>query len=132
LEISSYSIGKDKIELTPYGVIRNAYKHWSINFSPIYVSLLFVVTDMLKSELYVPSPKVAVGRGMNRAAAEAAWRCILRPANVSKEVVAECFFENAGAHWCHETLSQVDFEEEDEEYQQQFDLEGDHSIDRCG
>ena len=35
LEISSYSIGKDKVELTNFGVIRHAYKHWCINFQPV-------------------------------------------------------------------------------------------------
>ena len=124
LEISSYSIGKDKVELTNFGVIRHAYKHWCINFQPVYVSLLFVLTDMINSTIYVPSPKNACGRGLNRRASEAAWRCILRPKEVGKLSVADCFFEDSGRHWCHETLNEGDFAAEPEHYQDTFDYEG--------
>ena len=124
LEIPSYSIGKDKVELTPYGVLRNAYKHWCINFQPVYVSLLFVLTDMINSTIYTPSPQMGIGRGLNRSASEAAWRCILRPKAVGKLTVAECFFEDAGRHWCHETMNEGEFGAEPEEYQNEFDYEG--------
>jgi len=62
---------------------------------------------------------------MNRQAGEAAWRCILRPKDVGKTTVAMCFFEDAGRHWCHETLNEGDFAAETEEYQNTFDYEGD-------
>ena len=96
----------------------------STNFQPVYVSLLFVLTDMINSTIYTPSPKMGIGRGLNRSASEAAWRCILRPKEVGKLTVAECFFEDAGRHWCHETMNEGEFGAEPEEYQNEFDYEG--------
>jgi hypothetical protein len=44
---------------------------------------------------------------------------------LAKTTVAMCFFEDAGRHWCHETLNEGDFAAETEEYQNTFDYEGD-------
>ena len=123
-QVSAHSIGKERVELTNHNCMRYAYKHYKRNFDPVFVSFLYVLTDMVNSNLYAPSPKMQCGREMDREKAEAAWKCLIKPETSTKDTVATAFFGTQNYAWVHEWQSKEDFCDENPNGNNDYDFEG--------
>ena len=86
------AVGKNKVELNKTNILRYAYRYYTKHFSPVYVTLCYVLVAMLQTGIFIPSTKIGLGGQLDRTQMEATWRAYLRPKKVNKRLVKQIFF----------------------------------------
>jgi hypothetical protein len=99
-EICAVNFDSKKVGLSKSNLIKMAYGFWWRNFQPMRMSLLSVLTLMVRAGVYIPSATLLATAqgGVSRKQAEAMWLTVCFPETATKRLMAHVFFSEHHRH----------------------------------